>query len=58
MSQFENYGMPFARFQASMMAAGLSTTLWSMEDIVALIDAQAEPAKKRGPYKQQVAKAA
>lgn len=33
------------------MAAGLSMTLWSMEDVVALIDAQAEPAKKRGAYK-------
>ncbi len=33
------------------MAAGLSTTLWSMEDVVALIDAAAEPAKKRGSYK-------
>lgn len=33
------------------MAAGLSTTLWSMEDIVALIDAKAEPAKKRGAYR-------
>ena len=33
------------------MAAGLSKTLWSMEDVVSLIDAQAEPAKKRGPYK-------
>src|SRR5438874_2100055 len=33
------------------MAAGISDRLWSVEDIVALIDAaQAEP-KKRGPYK-------
>ncbi len=39
------------------MAAGLSTTLWSMEDVVALIDAHAGPAKKRGPYKPR-AKAA
>jgi IS1 family transposase len=39
------------------MAAGLSKTLWSMEDVVALIDAQAEPVKKRGPYKAR-AKAA
>ncbi len=36
---------------APAMAAGLSDRLWSMEDIVTLIDAQAEPAKKRGPYK-------
>jgi len=33
------------------MAAGLSTTLWSMEEVVALIDAAAEPVKSRGPYK-------
>jgi len=33
------------------MAAGLSATLWSMEDIVALIDAQAEPPKARGLYR-------
>jgi hypothetical protein len=34
------------------MAAGVSDRLWSMEDIVALIDdaAGGEP-KKRGPYK-------
>ncbi len=37
------------------MAAGLSTTLWSMDDIVALIDAQAEPPKKRGPYEKRFA---
>jgi IS1 family transposase len=36
------------------MAAGLSQTLWGMEDVVALIEAQAEPAKKRGPYKVRV----
>ena len=40
------------------MAAGLTGTLWSMEDVVALIDAQAEPAKTRGPYKLRAAKAA
>ena len=40
------------------MAAGLSKTLWSMEDVVALIDAQAEPAKKRGTYKPRTSKAA
>ena len=39
------------------MAAGLSTTLWSMEDVVALIDAAAEPAKARGSYKPRAAKA-
>ena len=40
------------------MAAGLSKTLWSMEDVVALIDAQDEPVKKRGPYKARAGKAA
>jgi hypothetical protein len=33
------------------MAAGLSQTLWSMEDVVALIYARAEAPKPRGPYK-------
>ena len=36
------------------MAAGLSTTLWSMENVVALIDARIEPEKKRGIYKAPV----
>ena len=40
------------------MAAGLSKTLWGMEDIVALIDAQAEPTKRRGPYKPRATEAA
>jgi hypothetical protein len=42
---------------APAMAAGLSKTLWSMEDVVALIDARAEPAQKRGPYKPRASKA-
>ena len=33
------------------MATGISTTLWSMTDVVALIDARAEAPKARGPYK-------
>lgn len=33
------------------MAAGVATRLWSMEDVVALIDAREAPPKKRGPYK-------
>ncbi len=40
------------------MAAGLSATLWSMENVAALIDAQNEPAKKRGAYKPREPKAA
>ena len=40
------------------MAAGLSTTLWSMEDVVALIDAAAEPVKVRRAYKPRAAKPA
>ena len=34
------------------MAAGLSKTLWTMEDVVALIDARAPAPKKRGPYRK------
>ena len=37
------------------MAAGLSSTLWSMADVVALIDPVAEPVKARGPYKPRSA---
>jgi hypothetical protein len=40
------------------MATGLSKTLWSMDDVLALIDAQAEPAKKRGAYKPRAAEGA
>jgi hypothetical protein len=37
------------------MAAGLSKTLWNMENVVALIDTRAEPMKPRGPYKLKAA---
>jgi IS1 family transposase len=52
----------FARMHKTLrcspaMAAGLSKTLWSMEDIVALIDARAEAPKARGPYKPRSPKA-
>jgi len=40
------------------MAAGISDRLWDMADVVALIDAAAEPTKARGPYKPRAAKAA
>ena len=42
---------------APAMAARISDRLWSMTDVVALIDAQAEPAKKRGRYKKASADA-
>ena len=35
------------------MAAGVSKTLWTMDDIVALIDAAAPAPKPRGPYKKR-----
>ena len=38
------------------MAAGVTDTLWEMKDIVALIDANEPPAKKRGPYKKDNSK--
>jgi hypothetical protein len=38
------------------MAAGISGRLWSMEDIVALIDAAAPKPGPRGPYKPRISK--
>ena len=35
------------------MAAGVTGRLWEMEDIVALIDAEAPEPQKRGPYKKR-----
>ena len=47
----------FARIHKTLrmtpaIAAGVTNTLWSMEDIAALIDTNAVP-KKRGPYKKR-----
>lgn len=40
------------------MAAGVSDRLWSIEDIVALVDAREPPPAKRGTYKPRQPKAA
>ena len=43
---------------APAMAAGLPDWLWSMEDVVALIDVAEGPARKRGPYMPRAPKGA
>lgn len=37
------------------MAAGITDRLWSLEDVVAKIDAMAPAPKPRGPYKKRAA---
>lgn len=53
----------FARIHSSLrvspaMAAGISDKLWSLDDMVALIEANEQPPKKRGPYKKRAAQLA
>ena len=49
----------FVRIHTSLrvtpaMAAGVTDRLWEMKDIVALIDANEQQPKKRGPYKKRI----
>ena len=37
------------------MAAGITDKLWSVEDIVALVEVSESKPGKRGPYKKRVA---
>jgi hypothetical protein len=37
------------------MAAGITDKLWSVEDIVALVEAREPKPGKRGPYKKRAA---
>jgi IS1 family transposase/lambda repressor-like predicted transcriptional regulator len=51
---FYNFARIHTKLRVSpAMAAGVSDRLWSMEDIVALIDGAEGTPKKRGPYKQR-----
>jgi IS1 family transposase len=36
------------------MAAGVTDKLWSLDDIAALVEANEQPPKKRGPYKKRI----
>jgi hypothetical protein len=39
------------------MAAGITDTLMSMEDVAAMVEAAAKKPGKRGPYKKRIAAA-
>jgi IS1 family transposase len=52
----------FARIHSSIrvspaMAAGVTEKLWSMDDIVALVETREDGPKKRGPYKKRAGSA-
>ncbi len=38
------------------MEAGLTNRLWDIKDLLALVDANEEAPKKRGPYKKRISK--
>jgi hypothetical protein len=44
-----------ARKLAPAMAAGITDKWWSIEDIVALVEASEPTPGKRGPYKKRIA---
>jgi hypothetical protein len=46
---------PRGEKRAPAIAAGITDKLWSVEDIVALVDASEPKPGKRGPYKKRVA---
>src|SRR5207249_4638166 len=50
---FYNYARPHKTLKGETpaMAAGLADHVWSIAEIVALVEAKDAPAKKRGPYK-------